>query len=1427
MSEDKQKAYRLFKVAKELNVASSTLGEFLKSRGHTIDENDPNVKISADMYDLLVKEYASDKKSKEKANVLKQQQKDRAPVLPKTGLFGDADLLDPVDSPHQTAEELRTKFLIDPAPFAGVGAKAANNATSAPALPATEGWDNFAAFLAPSETLESIPHDSPVSEAKAKLKIDFDDIAPPFIPEKAAVDAFHEAPKVTAPFPIDTPFAEPGPTVQQPLERDTAAPTQATEPFAKTGEKESEKLSTPPTETDTAPASRIETTAGDKSTADATAAAQPAAVVQPEANTSTTTVAKESTIEDTIEAKQPLTKTPSVETTATPTTTVEDKTSAQSDIKEAPVTAEATPTPASTTTDKAQNTTPDAEAVATREIQSPADTAPSTIEATTVQQASEKQTAPQPSTAETETDKPAADSATQPSDSKAATAELSPTEATIKVDSNTAKPTEVSKGPKGPEGDEKSSIQLKVVGKIDLTTFDSKKGKKNERTDNKSDNNRTDNRNDKGTGSDRQTPHPDKAQPGPNNDKRNADRPQQHDKGRNNDRPQQAGTDRNTNQDRNFNADKGQKPPIGKAARESGPPKSGGNRPGDVKPRTGQPDTGQKPAGQGQPKGPFNKDTPKATPVPTPTPVEPVSEVLDPALAMLPADVVLDPELIDDPEAEVIRAKDHAPKLTGLKVMGKIELPDPKKLKAEKELADAKDKGKIGGQRGGRPDNRTGKPGEGNRGPNQPATPGTSTSDAASEEEKRKRKRKRKSTGADGGGGDAAKPNTPAPNTGGNAPRFGPNKGPAGNNAKKGGVKPREEVDVREVKDNIRSTLFEINKSASRKRQTVRKEKRQERADRRYQEEQDRLALSSVIEVTEFLTANELASLMDVSVNQVIAKCMELGLIVSINQRINADIITLIAEEFGFEAKFLTLEESFETVDDDTEDDYLETRPPIVTVMGHVDHGKTSLLDYIRKANVIAGEAGGITQHIGAYYVTLENERHITFLDTPGHEAFTAMRARGAQVTDVAIIVIAADDQVMPQTREAINHAQAAGVPMVFAINKVDKPGALPDKIREQLAQMNLLVEEWGGKYQCQEISAKFGQKVEDLLEKVLLESDMLALQANPNRKGKGTVIEAELDKGRGVVATLLVQNGTLNVGDIVLANCHYGRIKAMMDERGRRIKKATPGMPVQILGLDGVPQAGDRFQVMETDREARELATRRQQLIREQTIRMQKHITLEEIASRSGDYRELNLIVKGDVDGSVEALADSLIKLSTAEVAVNIIMKGVGQISESDVNLAAASNAIIIGFQVRPSTNARKRISEESIDVRMYSVIYDAINEIKDALEGLLKPKIEEQITGAATVREVFRISKVGTIAGCYATEGTLTRNSTARLIRDGIVVHTGKIDSLKRFKEDVKEVKEGFECGISFENYSDIREGDIIETFSLREIKRTISGN
>ena len=609
-----------------------------------------------------------------------------------------------------------------------------------------------------------------------------------------------------------------------------------------------------------------------------------------------------------------------------------------------------------------------------------------------------------------------------------------------------------------------------------------------------------------------------------------------------------------------------------------------------------------------------------------------------------------------------------------------------------------------------------------------------------------------------------------------------------------------------------------------------RKEKREQAAARTQEEMAQEMAEKTVLKVTEFVTVNDLATLMNnTPVNEVIKACMELGLMVSINQRLDAEALVLVAEQFGYKVEFVTAELTEEIEGNESQEEREEdlvSRPPVITVMGHVDHGKTSLLDYIRKSNVIAGGAGGITQHIGAYNVKLPDGRRITFLDTPGHEAFTAMRARGAQLTDLAIIIIAADDAVMPQTVEAINHAQAAGVPMVFAINKIDKPGAMPEKIYQQLAQMNILTEAWGGKYQSQEISAKKGLNVDKLLEKVLLETDLLDLKANPKKNGVGAVIESSLDKGRGYLATVLVQNGTLRTGDMVLSGCYYGRIKAMFNERGQKVNEAGPSTPVSILGLNGAPSAGDKFNVMTDEKEAKAIANKREQLIRIQGIKTQKHMTLEEIGRRIaiGNFKELNVIVKGDVDGSVEALSDSLIKLSTEQVRVNVIHKAVGAISESDVILAEASDAVIIGFQVRPSTDARKVADEQGIEIRLYSVIYDAINDVKDGIEGLLEPIKKEEVTGTAEVKQTFKISKVGTIAGCLVRDGKIAKTSQCRLIRDGIVVYTGDIASLKRNKDDAKEVSAGMECGIGIEKFNDIKVGDMIEAFVITEIKQTL---
>ena len=637
-----------------------------------------------------------------------------------------------------------------------------------------------------------------------------------------------------------------------------------------------------------------------------------------------------------------------------------------------------------------------------------------------------------------------------------------------------------------------------------------------------------------------------------------------------------------------------------------------------------------------------------------------------------------------------------------------------------------------------------------------------------------------------------------------------------------------QEAMQKEIQKQVKETYARMNDNKkSNFGAKYRKEKREAAANRAQEELAEELAEKKILKVTEFVTVNDLATLMNnTPVIKVIGACMSLGMMVSINQRLDAETLVLVAEEFGYKVEFVTAEltNEIEQQEPDREED-LVSRPPVITVMGHVDHGKTSLLDNIRNSNVIAGEAGGITQHIGAYNVKLSNGRRITFLDTPGHEAFTAMRARGAQMTDLAIIIIAADDAVMPQTKEAIAHAQAAGVPMVFAINKIDKPGAQPDTIRRQLSEMNILVEDWGGKYQCQEISAKKGLNVDKLLDKVLFEADLLDLKANPNKPGSGAVIESSLDKGRGYLATILVQDGTVRVGDVLLSGSYYGRVKAMFNERGQKIQEAGPSTPVSLLGLNGAPAAGEKFKVMLDEKEAKSIANKREQLIRIQGIKTQKHLTLEEIGRRIaiGSFKELNVIVKGDVDGSVEALSDSLIKLSTEKVRVNVIHKAVGAISESDVLLAEASDAVIIGFQVRPSTEARKSAEREGIEIRLYSVIYDAINEVKDGLEGMLEPEKKEEVTATAEVKQTFKISKVGTIAGCLVRDGKLTK-SKIRLIRDGIVVYTGEMSSLQRGKDQVKEVQAGMECGVGIENFNDIKIGDIIEAFHIVEIKQTL---
>jgi translation initiation factor IF-2 len=782
----------------------------------------------------------------------------------------------------------------------------------------------------------------------------------------------------------------------------------------------------------------------------------------------------------------------------------------------------------------------------------------------------------------------------------------------------------------------------------------------------------------------------------------------------------------------------------------------------------------------------------------------------------------------EDAAPDLIEARGE--QLRGLRVIGKIELPsdkfkkkdpvassdaaaaDKKRRRKRKRIRDGAPgapevKPNVGGTTpavGANPQPRAPRephPG-GNRNANKPAHPGPPANTNTT-----------------------ATPSTNSGNSGGGNAKSG-----SGNNSSRGNNRrgnKREEVSDKEVASNIKATMARMGGSNNTKLgrgKGLRRRDRMDQNDPNATEDEE----TKVLRVTEFVSANDLASLMDVTVQEVISVCMSMGMFVSINQRLDAEAITFIADEFGFEVAFISAEEEVhnDVIEEvDNEEDLVE-RAPIVTIMGHVDHGKTSLLDYIRQENVASGEAGGITQHIGAYSVKTKTGKQVTFLDTPGHEAFTAMRARGAKVTDVVIIVIAADDSVMPQTREAINHAQVAGVPIVFAFSKVDKPGANTEKIREELANMNLLVEEWGGKYQTQEISSKSGLGIDDLLEKVLLESEILDLKANPNRRASGSVVEASLDKGRGYITTILVQTGTLKVGDVVLAGAHFGKVKAMTDYLGRKLKSAGPSMPVQLLGLNGAPQAGDSFNVFENERDARDIATKREQIQREQSIRTRKHITLEEIGRRKaiGSFRELNLIVKGDVDGSVEALSDSLLQLSTNEVQVNIIHKAVGQISESDVNLAIASDAIVLGFQVRPSANAKKMAEQDQIEIRHYSVIYSAIDEIKDAMTGMLAPTIEEIVTGNIEIREVFKISRIGTIAGCYVTDGFVKRNNKIRVIRDGIVLLTGDIDSLKRFKDDVQEVKTGYECGLSIKNFNDIEVGDIIESFELREVKRSL---
>jgi translation initiation factor IF-2 len=767
------------------------------------------------------------------------------------------------------------------------------------------------------------------------------------------------------------------------------------------------------------------------------------------------------------------------------------------------------------------------------------------------------------------------------------------------------------------------------------------------------------------------------------------------------------------------------------------------------------------------------KEQEEAAPTPPPAVPDPVPVVEAAATPPVPPPVEVPP--VEVPEEKQPATQDlikaRADKLKGLKVVDKIELPQEKEKKA----------------------------------------PPVASSDL---KEDRKGKRPRKRIATD---------QPPQPQRGAGVrpqPQRGRGQAP-------GPRIQKEEPSEKEIQDQIKATLAKLSGGSKKTSGSkYRREKRQAYSDAQEQQMLQDEKSSKTLKVAEFISANDLASLMNVSVNDVISACLGLGMFVSINQRLDAEAITVIADEFGFDVQFTSADDDLTIQESEDAEEELQPRAPIVTIMGHVDHGKTSLLDYIRNTKVTASEAGGITQHIGAYDVTTKSGNKIAFLDTPGHEAFTAMRARGAKLTDIAIIVVAADDDVMPQTKEAINHALVAGVPIVIAINKVDKPNANPDKVRESLSKINILVEEWGGKYQSQEISAKTGQGIDDLLEKVLLEAELLNLKANPNRPASGSVIEATLDKGRGYVTTVMIQNGTLKSGDIILAGPNYGRVKAMFDDTGKKVNEAGPATPVVILGLDGAPQAGEKINVMESDREARELATKRSQLLREQSMRTKKHITLDEIGRRLaiGNFKQLNVIVKGDVDGSVEALSDSLLKLSTPEVQVSIIHRGVGQISESDVLLASASDAIIVGFQVRPSQAAKRIAENEEIEIRLYSIIYDAIAEVKDAMEGMLAPQVEEIIVGNAEVREVFRISKVGTILGCMVTDGVIKRSNPIRLIRDGIVVYQGKLSSLKRFKDDVSEVRSGFDCGIGIDGFNDMQEGDVIESYENREVKRTL---
>ncbi|MDX1906768.1 MAG: translation initiation factor IF-2 [Bacteroidia bacterium] len=798
---------------------------------------------------------------------------------------------------------------------------------------------------------------------------------------------------------------------------------------------------------------------------------------------------------------------------------------------------------------------------------------------------------------------------------------------------------------------------------------------------------------------------------------------------------------------------------------------------------------------------------PPVAEVPPPAPEMP--EVVAPPQERVPApEPVIEPT-VEDP-SKVMRAEDNTPRLAGLKILDKINLEYERGKKRS-------------GNNPNTPANRDAAANKSKEAPKTPAAPGVvppATTSAEEEEKKRKRrrrKRKRKGEGEVKPGDPTAQKTTQGTAA---APKPGDKKTTA--------APKKDKPTAKEVDNTIRNTMTQMGKGASRVRQRLRRAKRDSDAQRRDYMDQMMEEESRILEVTEFITANEFANLMSVPVNEIITKCFQLGMMVSINQRLDAEVMTLIAEEYDYEIRFVDVTEGeMEELEEEDKAEDLLTRNPIITVMGHVDHGKTTLLDYLRKANVAAGEAGGITQHIGAYEVKLRTGRMVTFLDTPGHEAFTAMRARGAKITDVAIIVIAADDAVMPQTREAINHAQAASVPMVFAINKIDKPGADPERIKAQLAEMNLLVEDWGGNYQCQAISALKGLNVDDLLEKVTIESDLLELKANPDRTASGTVIEARLDKGRGNVATVLVQNGTLSVGDEVVAGIHYGKVRALINQNGERVQQAGPAMPVQVLGISGQPNAGDKFYVFEEDGKAKSIAQKRTELYREQQMRRQSRLTLEEIGRRRalGNFKELNIIIRGDVDGSVEALSGSLLKLSTEEVQVNIIMKAVGAITEADVNLALASDAVIIAFNVRPNVQARNLADREEVDIRTYSVIYDAINEVRDALEGMLAPEVREEITGTLEVLEVFKITRVGNVAGGRVASGKVTRSDLARVIRDSVVIFDSKFASLRRFKDDVKEVLAGQDCGFMIENYPDLHPGDVVEAYRKSEVRRKLN--